>query len=113
MLEAAIFLYLVQIQDPGSPYSPHSSPSGQMQQSAARLPTDGGEDSGLEDLRRQEGVLEQREFVKRFNGLLNALLDFASSYNAGHAIDAKKAKAVRKAMRQLEKLDWFRPTKEE
>jgi hypothetical protein len=113
MLAATLFLYLVQVQDPGLPYSPHSPRSGQMQQSALRSPTDGGEDSGSEDPRRQEGVYEQREFVKRFNSLLNALVDFASSYNGGHAIDAKKAKAVRKAMRQLEKSDWFRPTKGE
>jgi hypothetical protein len=41
------------------------------------------------------------------------LFDFASGYNAGHVIGAKKAKAVRKALRELEKSDWFRPAKED
>ena len=37
--------------------------------------------------------------------------NFASSYNAGHVINAKKAKAVRKALRELENSDRFRPAK--
>jgi hypothetical protein len=59
---------------------------------------DGEDNSTAADLRRQESDYEEREFARRFNGLMNALADFASSYNAGHVINAKKAKAVRKAL---------------
>jgi hypothetical protein len=65
----------------------------------------------LEDPPTQTGDYERHEFARKFNGLLNALVDFASSYNAGHVINAKKAKAVRKALRELENSDWFRPAK--
>ena len=54
---------------------------------------------------------EEHEFVSRFNNLFSALLSFASNYNSGHVIDAKRAKAVRKALRDLEKSEWFNPRK--
>jgi hypothetical protein len=61
---------------------------------------------------RSEAVLKEHEFVRRFNDLFSALLDFASNYN-GRVIDAKRAKAVRKALRDLEKSEWFNPRKAE
>jgi hypothetical protein len=51
---------------------------------------------------------EQRELVQRYNGLLRALSDFMTAYKSG-TIDVKRAKAVRKALRDLEKLEWFKP----
>ena len=54
---------------------------------------------------------EEHEFARRFNNLFSALLNFASNYNSGHVIDAKRAKAVRKALRDLEKSEWFNPRK--
>jgi hypothetical protein len=51
---------------------------------------------------------EELRFSKRFNSLVRALQDFAETYNAGEVIDAKRAKKVRKAMRQLRSLDWFK-----
>ena len=62
---------------------------------------------------RYEAVLEEHEFVRRFNNRFSALLNFASNYNTGHVIDAKRAKAVRKALRDLEKSEWFNPRKAE
>ena len=65
-----------------------------------------GEDTTPTDLKEEE-----HEFVRRFNNLFSALLNFASNYNSGHVIDAKRAKAVRKALRDLEKSEWFNPRK--
>ena len=50
---------------------------------------------------------EEREFVRRVDGLLRALGDFAASYRTG-VVDLKKAKAVRKALHELEKSEWFK-----
>lgn len=74
-----------------------------------------GEDTTLTDLReedRHEAILEEHEFVRRFNNLFSALLSFASNYNS-HVIDAKRAKAVRRALRDLEKSEWFNTRKAE
>jgi len=60
---------------------------------------------------RYEAGREEHEFVRRFNNLFSALLTFASNYNTGHVIDAKRAKAVRKALRDLERSEWFNPRK--
>jgi len=73
-----------------------------------------GEDRTPTDLRDEDlsdAVLEEHEFVRRFNNLFSALLNFASHYNTGHVIDAKRAKAVRRALRDLEKSEWFNPRK--
>ena len=109
MFEAALFLYLVQVQDPGLVH-PQVIRRSEMEQPARRLWADEEESLGSADLRKQEGAYEQREFARRFNSLMNALADFASSYNAG-VVNAKKAKAVRKALRELEKSDWFHSAK--
>jgi hypothetical protein len=48
-----------------------------------------------------------REFVGKFNKLINTLIDFADSYKDGESIDVKKAQAVRKAWGELEKTEAF------
>ena len=111
MFEVALFLYLVQVPDPGLPYPPVNRRSEKMEQSSQRFWANAEESSVLADPRRHERAYEQLEFARRFNGLMNALFDFAASYNAGHVINAKKAKAVRKALRGLENSDWFHPAK--
>jgi|HubBroStandDraft_6_1064221.scaffolds.fasta_scaffold3574700_1 hypothetical protein len=50
------------------------------------------------------------EFIQRLAGLSRALRDFAATYKNGQ-VDLKQVKAVRKAMRELEKSEWFRPQK--
>jgi hypothetical protein len=57
----------------------------------------------------REGKEEEQEFTRRFNTLVGALHDFSTTYNAGHLIDVKKVRAVRKAWLDLEKTGWFRP----
>ena len=53
---------------------------------------------------------EEREFLQHLNGLSQALTDFAATYKNGQ-VDLKKVKALRKALHELEKSDWFRPQK--
>src|SRR6266853_3455880 len=53
-----------------------------------------------------EAAYEEREFVQHLKGLLQALIDFATTYKEGQ-VDLKKVKAVRKAMHDLEKSEWF------
>jgi hypothetical protein len=53
---------------------------------------------------------EEREFLDRLKGLSKALADFAATYKSGE-VDLRKVKAVRKAMHELEKSEWFRPQK--
>jgi hypothetical protein len=55
--------------------------------------------------------VEEKEFARRFNNLLTALHSFSNTYNAGHVIDVKKVRAVRKAWLDLEKTEWFRSEK--
>jgi len=50
---------------------------------------------------------EEREFAQHVDGLLRALNDFAESYRTG-LVDLKKVKAVRSAVRALEKSEWFK-----
>ena len=60
---------------------------------------------------KREAEYEEYEFAKRFNALMTALSDFASSYNADHTMNVKKVKAIERAWRKLEKSEWFRPPK--
>jgi hypothetical protein len=58
---------------------------------------------------KREAAYEERQFVDKFNHLLDVLQVFAKQYNEGHTLDLKKVKAVKKAWRELEKSDkWFR-----
>jgi len=56
---------------------------------------------------RREAQYEEQEILRRVNGLATALTDFSNTYNTRHVIDVKKIKALRKALRELEKSDWF------
>src|SRR5580700_11123743 len=49
---------------------------------------------------------EEYEFIQRLNRLSRALRDFAAAYRSGQ-VDLNKVKAVRKAMQELEKSEWF------
>jgi hypothetical protein len=53
---------------------------------------------------------EERDFILRLNGLSRALNAFVDDYKGGE-VDLKKVRALRKAMRELEKTEWFRPPK--
>jgi hypothetical protein len=59
----------------------------------------------------QQADAEEKDFTRRLNNLVGALHDFSTTYNAGHVIDVKKVKAVRKAWVELEKSGWFRAEK--
>jgi hypothetical protein len=63
---------------------------------------------GFEETHDTAVSFEEHEFTTRFNRLLNALHDFAATYNTGHVVNVKKAKAIRKAWHELEKSDWFK-----
>lgn len=53
---------------------------------------------------------EERDFILRLNGLSKALNAFVETYKNGR-VDVKEVKALRKAMHELEKSEWFRPPK--
>jgi hypothetical protein len=53
---------------------------------------------------------EEHELILRYNGLARALNDFVAAYRAGQ-VDLKKARAVRKALQDMEKFEWFKPTR--
>ena len=62
------------------------------------------------DIRQwDESRYEEQEFTQRFNKLVFALQSFSETYNSGHVIDVKRVKAIKKAWRELEKSDWFKP----
>jgi hypothetical protein len=53
---------------------------------------------------------EEREFIQRLNRLARALNDFNAAYKSG-VVDLKKANALRKALQELQKSEWFKPQK--
>jgi hypothetical protein len=55
-----------------------------------------------------QAAYQERELTQRYNELARALNGFVAAYKAGQ-IDVKKARAVRKALHDLEKLEWFKP----
>jgi hypothetical protein len=57
-----------------------------------------------------ETAYEEREFIQRLTGLSRALSAFAQNYKSGR-VDVKKVTAVRKAIHELEKSEWFKPQK--
>ena len=59
------------------------------------------------EIHPKEIDLQQQDFLRRFNGLASALSDFARNYNSRGVVDVKKVKAIRKALHELEKSDWF------
>ena len=54
---------------------------------------------------------EERDFILRLNGLSRALSAFVDNYK-NRQVDLKKVKALRKAMHDLEKSQWFKPSRE-
>ena len=64
----------------------------------------------VEESPADAAAYEERQFILRLNGLARALGAFTETYQSGK-VDLKKVRAVRKAMHELEKSDWFRPSK--
>ena len=79
---------------------------GLMQEDAARFGPNLAVESPV-----NSAASEEYEFIQRLTGLSRALRDFASAYKDGQ-VDMKKVKAVRKAMQELEKSEWFKPQKQ-
>lgn len=107
VLTATLFLCAVHPARAAEPRQ-HKPPSGLLESS---------DNSGFltldEDPFKQDAAYEELEFTRRFNNLVRALRDFSNTYNAGHVINVKQAKAVRKALRDLEKWEWFHAEKAE
>ena len=72
---------------------------------AAAGPSTGACEWCAEEVRPKGIDFEQQDFLRRFNGLATALSDFAHTYNSRGVVDVKKVKAIRKALRELEKSD--------
>src|SRR5579871_2163383 len=64
----------------------------------------------VEESPADAAAYEEREFILRLNGLARALSAFTETYQSGK-VDLKKVKALRKAMHELEKSEWFRSSK--
>ena len=79
----------------------HSDPIRPTEQ--ARLQAD-ARTAFFEQLRDQELQLSKKDFEKRFNELINAIRLFSEAYNqaAGSTWPSKEARALRKAMHNLE-----------
>jgi hypothetical protein len=56
-----------------------------------------------EENRKQYAAAREQAFVEKFNKLISNLMEFADTYKSGHAMDVKKAQAIRKAWLDLEK----------
>ena len=110
MFGAALFFCVFQMVNQGGPPAAVNRRSEAIGQQRRPEWTDEETTSVAADDSRQAAEYQQHEFVSRFNSLMKALTDFASTYNAG-VVNAKKAKAVRKALHELEKSDWFRSVK--
>ena len=76
----------------------------QMNASATVMPEFGEESAS------HETAYQEREFVQRLNKLAKALNAFAATYEGGQ-VDLNNVKAVRKALHELEKSEWFKPPK--
>ena len=63
-----------------------------------------------EESQTDAAAYEEREFIQRLNRLSKALSAFTETYQSGQ-VDLKQVKALRKAMDDLEKSQWFRPSK--
>jgi hypothetical protein len=63
-----------------------------------------------EETPQDAAAYEERELVRRLNGLARALNTFAATYKNGQ-VDLNEVKAVRKALHELERSELFRPQK--
>ena len=94
---AALLLYLFQAGGPAGPFANHSTVHCEWCAEDS-LPAAGA--------RPPVAQYEEQDFVRRFNGLASALTEFSRSYKRG-VIDVKQIKAIRKALREFEKSEWF------
>lgn len=85
----------------------HESPSHQGGPPAVNCPLCVEDTAAAAEARRREAQDDEQELLRRVNGLATALTDFSSTYNSRHVIDVKQIKAIRKALRELEKSDWL------
>jgi hypothetical protein len=60
-----------------------------------------------EDSPEDLAASEEHDFILRLNGLSKAFTAFVETYKSGR-IDVKEVKALRKAMHELEKSEWFK-----
>jgi hypothetical protein len=58
-----------------------------------------------QEMGKEYAAAHDEAFVEKFNALINKLMDFSDSYKTRNAIDVRKAAAVRKAWRDLEKAE--------
>jgi hypothetical protein len=103
-VSTAILALLIFQAGAAHPLSPPRVQMSQMNASATVIP-DFGEDSPP-----YEAAYEERELVQRLNRLASALNAFAATYKSGQ-VDLNEVKAVRKALHELEKSEWFKPQK--
>jgi hypothetical protein len=94
----ALFLSLLQDRD---------APSHQRERPTVDCYLCVGDTAAAAEARRREAQDQEQELLRRVNGLATALTEFSNTYNTRHVIDVKKIKALRKALRELEKSDWF------
>jgi hypothetical protein len=85
----------------------HGTPSHQEEPSTVNCPFCLEDTAAAAEARRREARYDEQELLRRVNGLATALTDFSNTYNSRHVIDVKKIKALRKALRELEKSDWL------
>jgi hypothetical protein len=103
---AILFMCLVFV-GPAEPQAPTSQHQWRDQKSPS-------EPSGLlsnEEPFQNDAVYEEQQFVRRVNNLMDALVNFSLTYKTSHVIDIKKVNAVRRALREMEKSDWFKREK--
>jgi hypothetical protein len=94
---AALFLLLFQAGGPADPLA--DNPAVHCEWCAARsMPA--------AEFRPPDPKYQEQDFVRRFNQLATALTDFSKTYRQG-VIDVKQIKAIRKALRDFEKSEWF------
>jgi hypothetical protein len=107
VLTVSFILFAFHAAQAAEPHEPVPGPPFLVQKPASG-PLESNENPRLldsADSPNEDGEYEERQFARRFNNLVCALREFSETYNASHVINAKYAKAVRKAMQQLEKSD--------
>jgi len=109
----SVFLFLMLFQGPG----PHYQDPNSTRQCPRQAPSDRwaaveaefeAQHMGGFHAQARDAAYEEREFLQKYNQLVKALVDFSVTYNSQHAVDVKKVKAIQKAWRQLERMDWFK-----
>ena len=112
---ATALMYSFCLAGTASPQSPTPQVESQLRRLASEIAKSRDETTPFDTdgALRNDATYEEHEFVQRINSLISALANFAASYHTGKVVDVKKAKAVRKALRDLEKSEWFKPQKVE